>query len=200
MRALGCADTWVNLVMLFVRTVKYIFRHNGRDVGSITPTRGLRQGDPITPYLFLLCAEGLSSIINDRCRTRLLHGCKIARLAPIISHLFFADDSFLFFQSTKEEAMVVKDCLAQYEKASGQVVSFAKSSIIFSPNTDVALETTFVVFWGFKSVRIRASTWGLPLSLAVIRQRFSAISKSVLGRKLMGGVLKICLEQERRFF
>ncbi|KAM7462241.1 hypothetical protein LguiA_030362 [Lonicera macranthoides] len=132
MRALGFAERWIKLVMLFVLSVKYIFRHNGKEVGSIFPTRGLRQGDPISPYLFLLCAEGLSAIILDRCRKGLLHGCKIARSAPYISHLLFADDSILFFQASVNEALVVKECLTLYEKASGQMVNYSKSSILFN--------------------------------------------------------------------
>ncbi|KAM7514034.1 hypothetical protein LguiA_003617 [Lonicera macranthoides] len=49
-------------------SVKYVIRQDGRDMGLIFPSRGLRQGDPIYPCLFLNCAEGLSPIFNDRCR------------------------------------------------------------------------------------------------------------------------------------
>ncbi|XP_073152775.1 uncharacterized protein [Henckelia pumila] len=58
----------------------------------------------------------------------------MARSAPSISHLFFADDSFLFFRATMEECNTVKECLRIYEVASGHKVNFDKSSISFSAN------------------------------------------------------------------
>lgn len=65
----------------------------------------------------------------------LLHGCKIANSAPVVTHLFFADDSYLFFRASLEESTCVKKCLMLYEKASGQKVNFHKSSIQFIRNT-----------------------------------------------------------------
>lgn len=64
-----------------------------------------------------------------------LHGCKIAQRAPIISHLFFADDCYLFFRANMEEARCIKKCLYLYEKATGRQVNFQKLSIHFSRNT-----------------------------------------------------------------
>lgn len=57
----------------------------------------------------------------------------MARGAPVISHLFFADDSLLFFKTCKEEAKVIKNVLSVYEK-SEQLVNFNKSTIRFSLN------------------------------------------------------------------
>ncbi|GLT77195.1 hypothetical protein SLA2020_488040 [Shorea laevis] len=64
MRKMGFAEGWISLIMQCVRTVSYSVLVNGSPQGCITPTRGLRQGDPLSPYLFLLCAEGLSSLIR----------------------------------------------------------------------------------------------------------------------------------------
>ena len=99
MLSLGFEDAWVNLIMMFVSSVRYMIVHDGYEIGTITSERGLRQGDPLSPYLFILCAEGLSSILNDYGSKGLIHGCKVARTAPVISHLFFADDCFLFFKA-----------------------------------------------------------------------------------------------------
>ena len=94
--------------------------------------RGLRQGDPLSPYLFILCAEVLSGLIIKAQEEQALHGVKIARAAPKISHLFFVDDSIIFFGASREEAERVKQILLQYQQASGQLVNLDKFEISFS--------------------------------------------------------------------
>jgi hypothetical protein len=64
MRRLGFADRWVRMVMTCVRTVSFSVLINGQPYGKIIPTRGIRQGDPLSPYFFIICAEGLSSLLN----------------------------------------------------------------------------------------------------------------------------------------
>ncbi|XP_019172478.1 PREDICTED: uncharacterized protein LOC109167861 [Ipomoea nil] len=133
--ALGFDDRWVELLMLCVTTVSYSFMINGAHSTSITPTRGLRQGDPLSPYLFIICAEGLSLLLQQVQNRGLIHGCRVARGAPPISHLFFTDDSLLFFRANRHEASEIKNCLQLYESLSGQKVNYHKSSICYSRNT-----------------------------------------------------------------
>lgn len=65
----------------------------------------------------------------------LLHGCSIARGAPPVSHLLFADDSYFFFRATRTEALIMKQIMLKYKRISGQSIDFGKSSAVFSPNT-----------------------------------------------------------------
>lgn len=138
MNKMEFSSKWIDWIHMCMSTVKYKFLVSGQEVGPIVPSRGLRQGDPISPYLFLLCAEGLSSLIRKNQASGALHGCKIANSAPIVTHLFFADDSYLFFRATVTEAQCIKECLSLYEKATGQQINFQKSSISFSRNTERA--------------------------------------------------------------
>ncbi|KAL5572390.1 hypothetical protein UlMin_021987 [Ulmus minor] len=96
MKKLGFSEGWIKKIMDCVTSVHYSLLINGEKVGYIRPSRGLRQGDPLSPYLFLLCAEGLSSLIHTFERTGQLQGMRCGTNGPTISHLFFADDSLLF--------------------------------------------------------------------------------------------------------
>lgn len=131
---MGFEDKFIRWVMLCVTTVQYQVGFNGRTVGPISPKRGLRQGDPLSPYLFLLCVEGLSNSLTEAANNEEIHGCKISPAAPAITHLLFADDSFLFFRATQEETTRVKVLLNAYERLSGQAVNFQKSGVLFSAN------------------------------------------------------------------
>ncbi|KAM6545103.1 hypothetical protein CsatB_025839 [Cannabis sativa] len=135
LRVMGFSARWIGLVLSCVNSVRYHVINSGQRMGPILPTRGIRQGCPLSPYLFIVCAEGLSSLIRHYETTRLITGCKVARSAPTISHLLFADDSYVYCQASEEEASHVLQLLHTFEQASGQKVNLHKSSAFFSSNT-----------------------------------------------------------------
>lgn len=131
----GFNSAWRDKIMCCVKSVSYSFLQVGETFGDIQPSRGVRQGDPISPYLYILCAEGLNSMIRRAEHVGLIHGCSIARGAPAVSHLLFADDCYLFFKATLVETNTMKNVLRRYGTLSGQDINFGKSNIVFSPNT-----------------------------------------------------------------
>jgi len=111
LRKLGFSQRWINLVMQCVRTVSYSILINGRPHGSFVPSRGLRQGDPLSPYLFILCAEALSSLIKSAVSDGRISGIPISRRGIRIDNLFFADDSILFCGANLEEWRCIQELL-----------------------------------------------------------------------------------------
>ncbi|XP_051211644.2 uncharacterized protein [Lolium perenne] len=131
MLKLGFSPVWVALVMRLVSTVSFSVLFNGVPQEEFCPSRGIRQGDPLSPYLFLLAAEGLSGLLKFN-QSPALQGVKVAASAPAVNHLLFADDSLLFFHANNEGALEMKELLNKYCNASGQRINVDKSSVYFS--------------------------------------------------------------------
>jgi hypothetical protein len=100
---MGFAERWVQLIMKYVSSVTYYVIINGNPVGHIQPTRGIRQGDRLSPYLFILCAEVLSFQLQQAEQNGLLGGVPTSPRGPKLNHLFFADDSLLFCKTTIQD-------------------------------------------------------------------------------------------------
>jgi len=141
MRTMGFEEKWIALVMKCVKSVSYSVLVNGVPYGNILPSRGLRQGDPLSPYLFLIAAEGLSSLLSRAALDNRLTGVSIFVGGYRLSHLFFPDDSLLFCRATAEEWENLSLVLKLYERASGQQLNAAKTSIFFSKNTSLETNT-----------------------------------------------------------
>ena len=79
MQVMGFDDRWVNWIMLYISIVKYSIGVNGELVGPVIPKRGLRQGDPFSPYFFIICSEGLFALLRQAENRGHIHGSRICR-------------------------------------------------------------------------------------------------------------------------
>ncbi|KAL6204632.1 hypothetical protein ACLB2K_021899 [Fragaria x ananassa] len=131
-------------------------------MGMINPSRGLRQGDPLSPYLFLLCSEGLTSLFQNVEREGFVHGAKVSEGSPPISHLLFADDSMLFGRAEMQELTLLKQCLLLYERVAGQKVNFQKSAVAFGPGLLEEQKSLIATFLGVPVVPFHEKYLGLP--------------------------------------
>lgn len=117
--------------MASITSVSYSVLVNGSPHGIVKPQRGIRQGDPLSPYIFILCADILSHLIKVKAAASDIRGIKVGLDAPVITHLQFADDSLFFCQTNARNCQALKDAFDVYEYYSGQKINTSKSVITF---------------------------------------------------------------------
>lgn len=135
MKRLGFHEKWIKWIMQCITSVSYSYLINDSVYGLVKPHRGIWQGDPISPYLFILCGEVLSGLCRKAELEGSMRGVRVARGCPRVNHLLFADDTMIFCNSTSESCLALLRILQDYESVSGQKVNIAKSAINFSSKT-----------------------------------------------------------------
>lgn len=90
---IGFPYGWVSCIMTCVQSVSFFVLINSQPNQIFRPSRGLRQGDPLSPFLFFIYVEGLSAMLNNGITLRAFSSLQINKHCPMISHLFFAEDS-----------------------------------------------------------------------------------------------------------
>ena len=180
---MGFSDTWVALIMECIITVSYSILVNGEPKGVIVPFRGLRQGDPLSPYLFLFCAEGLNALLLNATDEGVINGFSLCRNGPKLTHLFFADDCLIFCRSTLEECNKIQELLAIYDIVSGQMINKEKTTLFFSRNTDEATQEALKVALSVPVIRHYEKYLGLPSFVGQDRNAcFTQIKERIWGR------------------
>ena len=162
MEKLGFANKWINLISSRIQSVSFSVMINGEPHGLFHPQRGLRQGDPLSPYLFLLCAEGLHSLIKQAEVRGAIQGVSLCKDGPKITHLFFANDSLLFCKANDQDCTTVMEILEAYERVSGQCINRDKTQLYFSSNTNHHVQTTIKNRLGVSSTSQFEKYLGLP--------------------------------------
>ena len=134
-------DSWVELIMVCITTTSYSVLINGEPFGHITPSRGLRQGDPLSAYFFLMCTEGLHGLINKAATNGNIKGVSICQNKLKLTHLLFAYDNLIFCKAKESECQTLLVIIAKYEHASGQQINRTKTTVFFSKSTMVDMQT-----------------------------------------------------------
>ncbi|KAG7600109.1 Ribonuclease H domain [Arabidopsis suecica] len=162
MLKMGFAQKWVDLISYCVSSVSYKILLNGVPRGSIRPTRGIRQGDPLSPFLFILCTEALVANLKEAEWHGRIQGLQVSRASPSTSHLLFADDSLFFCKADPLQGAEIIKILRIYGEASGQQLNTAKSSVMFGHEVDNITRTTIKDSIGIHKDGGMGSYLGLP--------------------------------------
>jgi hypothetical protein len=155
----------MNWVRIYITSPTFSILINGSPFGQFSPERGLHQGDPLSPFLFILEKEVISRLLL-RQESQDLKCIKIARTCTPISHLLFADDLIIFFvvaKATPTKAVLLHSCLDIYCHWSGQTINSSKSSIHFSKNTTSSTINIISGIFPFKRASIFSKYLVLPL-------------------------------------
>jgi len=154
---------------------------NGNKSSSFSNSRGLRQGDPISPYLFVLAIERLSHKIQDLVEAGTWKPLKFGRgLDPSISHINFADDLVLIAEANPNQAILIREVLDEFCYHSGQKVNLHKSKVFFSKNTNPNIVTNLSGILDIEETKDLGCYLGAP----VIHQKISKHSFSFLIDKM----------------
>lgn len=120
-KAYGFLCHWIGLVHQCISTVSYKALINGKATEEFKPKCGLRQGDPLSPYLFLFCMDILSRMLKLGEEIKQFQGIKVSRRASSINHLFFADDALLFLKKIRRRVIISCKYWQTLEKFWGNV-------------------------------------------------------------------------------
>lgn len=129
---------WIKWVMALITTTSCSIPLNGSPSRTLKPTRGIRQGDPLSPFLFILMMEGLGRVIMAAKEEGRIQGLKFTRDGETVTHQQFVDDTMLQSIPTVKEAKSFKQILYEFAMAAGTEASLSKSKIFFF-NTDISI-------------------------------------------------------------
>ena len=130
MQKMGFGEKWASWIRWCISTASFSVLINGSPAGFFQSTRGLRQRDPISPYLFVLGMEALSCLINRAVRGGFLTGCRLRGKGGSgiqVSHLLFTDDMLVFCEDSQEQMAILSWLLMWFEAISGLSIDLNKS-------------------------------------------------------------------------
>lgn len=160
---IGLNQNLCDLIMACISTPSLRVLWNGEASDAFKPSRGLRQGDPMSPYIFTLCMERLNHIIQDAVLDGYWSPIRLRRGGPLISHLFFADDLILFGEASSFQVDVMIRCLDLFCAHSGQRMNKEKTKICFSKNVHMSRRMELSDWMGVGLTSDMGKYLGIPL-------------------------------------
>lgn len=167
---------------------------NGEKLTPFNPPRGLWQGDPLSPYLFVLCMEMLALNIQQKVYQGIWKPIQVSRGGPGISHLFFPDDVLLFCHAIPSQVQVVMESVDDFCIASGLKVNFEKSKAMcsakvpryrqreLSQHSSINLVSSLGIYLGFPLINGRVNKGHYTKVVERIQTRMASWKSRLLNK------------------
>ena len=160
LQALAIPDNYISLIQECLSTASFSVSVNGVSGGFFKSTKGIRQGDPLSPNLFVLAMEGMSRLLLSRYEAGSI-GYHPRTEDLNITHLMFADDVMIFFDGTSNSLHGISECLDDFASWSGLHMNTTKMEL-FTSGVDQR-ETAAITRYGFPSGQLPIRYLGIPL-------------------------------------
>ena len=197
MQCFGFFDKWIKWINQCITTTSFSILLDGGSYGFFHPQRGLRQRDPLSPFLFIMGIEVLSRLLLRAENTGQIHGIRAVRGYTPITHLMFSDDLLLFTRLSHKELNAILNCLEIYQSWSVQVVNFQKSSILFSHNLNTERKRSLCSLSGFEEGDPSSKYLGLPLALSSSKKHMFESVVEKINAKTQGWKCKVLSQATR---
>ncbi|XP_010676027.1 uncharacterized protein LOC104891937 [Beta vulgaris subsp. vulgaris] len=181
---LGFAAQWVNWVKACITSTSFSVLVNGIPGEKFSPSRGIRQGDPLSPFLFILCAELLARLLSSAASgpTKPI-GVPIGRSGVKVPFLTFADDTMIFAKATNYSCLVIRQILDKYCAMSGQLVNYHKSSFQCTANISEDDKANFASILQMSETFDLGEYLGCPIIHSkVTKETFSSVINKTVGQ------------------
>ncbi|KAF5468656.1 hypothetical protein F2P56_012795 [Juglans regia] len=182
---------FVNLLSQCVTTPWYSVIMNGTAKGFFKSGRGLRQGDPLSPYLFILVEEIFSRLLKQKFEEDKIGFYSHPRRGPFITHLLYADDMMIFANGSKKSVKEIKNTLSLYAQWSGQRVNERKSSIFFSKTISATRRHELLLLTGFSEGKFPVKYLGVPIISGRMKGIYVEELVQCIRRKIEGWKVKL---------
>ncbi|KAL9685913.1 hypothetical protein QQ045_023367 [Rhodiola kirilowii] len=161
--ALGFSNKWIDLIYRNIANCWYSVVWNRKQYGFFKSNRGVRQGDPLSPTLFILAMEFFSRLLNNeisnnRIMAFQLHGCR-----NNVHHLLYADDLLIFTNGHKRSVQRLLETINVFCQVSGQQLNASKSRIFFSKHIGVDRRKSLLDLTHFQEGSFPTQYLGAPL-------------------------------------
>lgn len=183
LQSLGLDNRFIELIMCCVSTSTMRVQWQNTTSDSFKPTRGVRQGDPLSPYLFVLCMERLGQLIHHEVAAGRWKPLPLSKRGPNLSHLFFADDLVLFGQASDMQMEEMKRIMSYFCGVSGHKISLSKSKMFVSKNVHASRAIRYSHMVGIGLTPDLGKYLGVPiLHGRMVKRNFNPLIVRVRGK------------------
>ncbi|KAH1081557.1 hypothetical protein J1N35_021318 [Gossypium stocksii] len=187
LHAAGIPEYLISVIMNSISNSTMQVMWNGAPLPKFRPVRGIRQGCPLSPYLFVLCMEWLGHMIKSTISGGIWDPIRLSRDGLSISHLFFIDDLVIFSRADPKHCSLLKRILDRFCSFSGHKINIRKTSIFFSKGVDESSMDLISRFFGFQ----RVHNLGQYLGVSILHQRVTSSTLKFVVEKVRVFIQKI---------